>query len=214
MSSGARDGADRLLATATRLLPQQRRDWGAAMRAELSSIEDPTARARFARSASLSVLRLRFGLGTGLGVLAAALVSASALAASRVQLESGGPGLLGVTVPVPALVLLLTALAASGRARSFAFGVKVGAFALATSAAALLAVLALEGPVWMERRGVFLLDGDPPGGVVGTPDVVGNVLSSGLWVGHAVVWLAAMVAGAGLGACRPAAATSVRASVG
>ena len=50
------DGPARLLATAVATLPEARRDWGAAMTAELSSISGSTARGRFAISSARAAL--------------------------------------------------------------------------------------------------------------------------------------------------------------
>ena len=47
-----RDGAERVLALETTGLHGARDRWGAAMRAELASIDDPGQRGRFARSAA------------------------------------------------------------------------------------------------------------------------------------------------------------------
>jgi hypothetical protein len=48
MGISAGDGPERLLAAAARLLPQERRDWGVAMLAELAQIQHPSTRWRFA----------------------------------------------------------------------------------------------------------------------------------------------------------------------
>ena len=208
MSARARDGAERLLAIATWSLPDHRSEWGAAMRAELASIQDPKARGRFARSAARATFRFRLGLSVGLGMVSAVLVAAAALLASRLQLANDGPGVLDVTVPVPALILLLVALVSAGLTGSFWIGVRTGAFALVTSFVALFAVLAVEGLVWMDRRGVFLLDADPPRGVIRTEDVVLDIFSTGMWIGHAILWVLGILIGAALGAVRDGSAGS------
>jgi hypothetical protein len=200
MSARGRDGSERLLAIATAGLPSYRSEWGAAMRAELASIDDPGARRRFARSAARTAFSRGLGVSVGLGLLGAVLVAVAALTASRLQLANGGPGVLEVTVPVPAFILLLVALASAGRTRSFRTGLTTGILALAASFVGLSAVLAVEGMVWMDRHGVFLLDGDPPRGHVRTEDVVFNIFSTGLWAGHAILWLPGVLIGAVLGA--------------
>jgi hypothetical protein len=133
-------------------------------------------------------------------MVSAVLVAAAALLASRFQLANDGPGVVGVTVPVPALLLLLVALVSAGLTGSFWSGVRIGAFALAASSVALFTVLAVEGLVWMDRRGVSVLDADPPRGVLRTQDVVFNVFSTGMWIGHAVLWVLVILIGAALGA--------------
>jgi len=199
MSHRRRDGADRLLATATAGLPASRSEWGEAMLAELASIDDPIARKRFARGAARAAFVRGYGIRVGFGMLAAVLVAAIALAASRLQLADGGPGVLPVTVPVPALVLLLAALVSAGRTRSFRIGMQTGLVALVAGFAALFAVLAVEGMVWMDLHGVFLLDGDPPRGVADPADIVFDVFTTGMWVGYVISWLPAVVIGAALG---------------
>ena len=139
---------------------------------------------------------MAIGFGVGAGVLVAAVV----LVASRLQLADGGPGLLDVTVSVPAFILLLVTLLSAALGRSFRFGLETGVIALATSLAALFTVLATEGIVWMNRHGVFLLDGDPPRGVVDMPDIVFNLFSTGMWVGHLILWVPAVLIGTALGA--------------
>lgn len=184
------------------------------MRAELASIQDPKARGRFARSAARAAFRFRLGLSVGLGMVSAVLVAAATLLASRLQLANDGPGVIGVTVPVPTLFLLLVALVSAALTGSFWIGVKAGALALAMSSVALFAVLAVEGLVWMDQRGVFVLDADPPSGVTRTQDVVLNIFSTGMWIGHAVLWVLGILIGAALGAVVAALRARARAAAG
>lgn len=195
-----RDGAERLLDLATAELPSYRAEWGEAMRSELASIDDPDARRQFARSAARAAFGNGLGMMIGFGVGAGLLVASVVLVASRLRLADGGPGLLEATVPVPAFILLLVTLLSAALARSFRFGLVTGVLALVTSFVALFAVLAAEGIVWMNRHGVFLLDGDPPRGVVDTPDIVFNLFSTGMWAGHLVLWVPAVLIGTALGA--------------
>lgn len=204
------DGAERLLALTTAGLNARRAEWGAAMRAELAAIEEPDERRRFSQSASAAALRyglgshVAFGLGTG------PVVAAAVLTASRMQLEHGGPGVLPVTVFTPTVALLVVALMSARRARSFLAGVATGAFALGASFCAVFAVVALEGLVWMERHGVFVLDGDVPPHAVRTFDIVFDFFTTGMWLGHLIIWLPWLLTGAALGSwiasrrqCRP-----------
>lgn len=169
------------------------------MRAELAAIEDAGDRVRFARSASAAA----FGRGCGVSLAAAAgagvVVAGAALVASRVQLHTGGPGVLPATVVVPAVALLVVAFLSARTARSFRFGVMTGFLALAATFLAVFGVLAVEGQVWMERRGIFMLDGDPPRQAVGSVDVALDLFSTGMWIGHLVFWLPWPVIGAALG---------------
>ena len=200
MRRRGRDGAERLLALATAGLPARRAEWGAAMRAELASIDDTNARLRFARGASAAAFSEGFGIRIVLASGAAVIVAGMALTASRVQLQDGGPGVLAVTVPAPAVALLAVAFLAARATRSFRFGMETGMLALAGSLAAVFCVLAVEGQVWMQRFGVFMLDGDPPRHPVGAADVVLDLFSTGMWVGHLVFWFPWTVIGAALGA--------------
>lgn len=195
-----RDGSERLLAIATAGLPPYCSAWGAAMRAELASIDDPDARRRFARGAARAAFGKGLGVRIAFGLAACLLVAVVVLRASRVQLADGGPGVIDVTVPVPAFLLLIVALLAAGHTRSFRVGVESGLFALVASFVALFVVLAVEGMAWMDRHGVFLLDGDPPRHVPDTADVVFNLFSTGMWLAHVMFWAPAMLIGAALGA--------------
>ncbi len=169
------------------------------MRAELAWIVEPDERRRFARSAALAACLRGAGVCIACGLIAPVLVAAIATAASRMQLAAGGPGILPVTVLVPSLLLLVVALVASRVMMSFRVGVLVGFCALAASTLALWVVLAVEGMVWMERRGVFLLDGDPPHSVADRTDVVLDIFTTGMWIGHATFWVSAVLAGAAIG---------------
>jgi hypothetical protein len=193
------DRAGRMLAFAASGLPRNRAVWGAAMRAELAAIDEPGARRRFARSATRAALAYGYGIRIGLPLLAGVIVAAISVVASRVMLADTGTGLLSVTVPIPALVLLLVALAAGAFGSSARVGLEAGLVALAACAVATFAVLALEGQVWMSLRGVFILDGDPPRMPVGASGIALNVFTTGMWVGHLVVWVPALLIGAALG---------------
>ncbi|MFN0281197.1 MAG: hypothetical protein ACKVZ6_04430 [Kineosporiaceae bacterium] len=200
MSPRPRDGAERLLVIATVGLPAHRCEWGAAMRAELASIDGSEARRRFARSAARAVVGQCLGVRLGCGLVTGVLVAAVVVTASRLQLADGGPGVLDATVPVPAFLLMLVALVSAGLTRSFRVGLETGVYALVAGFAGLFAVLAAEGLAWMDRRGVFVLDGDPPRGVVDTADVVFNIFSTGMWAGHVIWWVPGVLIGGALGA--------------
>ena len=200
MTPRARDGAERLLSVATAGLPARRAEWGAAMRAELAAIDDGRARRRFARSASAAAFGRGYGICLTLAAGVALIVAGAALTASRMQLPEGGPGVLAVTVPIPAVPLVVVAFLAAHSTRSIRFGLMTGMLALVASLGAVFAVLAVEGPVWMERRGVFMLDGDPPRHAVGSAEIVLDLFSTGMWLGHVLFWLPWPVIGAWLGA--------------
>lgn len=191
--------AERLLALAISGLPPRRAQWGEAMRAEVAAIDDPEARRRFARSAAAAAFACGFGLRIALALGVGALVAAVTLITSRVQLNDGGPGVLLVTVPVPAFLLLAVAFVSAHWARSFRFGLETGLLALAAAFVAVSSVVALEGLAWMDRRGVFMLDGDPPRHTVGDVDVMLDLFTTGMWLGHLIFWLPWPVIGASMG---------------
>jgi hypothetical protein len=86
------DGPAWLLAAVTAMLPEDRRDWGAAMAAELAQVEGGAARWRFAAGCASAVVfpggnRVAVGVAGALAAAAiatAALVTAAALPAGRV----------------------------------------------------------------------------------------------------------------------------------
>ncbi len=104
-----------------------------------------------------------------------------------------------VTIPLPAMVVLLVSLTSAFSSRSFRAGLVDGARTLAASFVAVAAVVAIEGLVWMQARGVFILDGDPPPHTVGPLDVVLDLFSTGIWLGHLAFWLPWVFIGAGIG---------------
>lgn len=197
MARGERD--DTALAFAVRGLPRSRQAWGRAMRAEASAIDDTDARREFARSAAAAAFWRGHGVRLVGALSAGAVVAISALIASRLQFESAQPGLMAVTVPVPALVLLTVVLAASIAGGSVQLGLETGVLALISSAVAVAVVVAVEGLTWMAAHGVFILDGDPPKGPIVASDVVWDLFTTGLWVGHLVVWVIALAVGAMIG---------------
>ena len=133
-------------------------------------------------------------LGAGL------VVALAVFTASRLQLPSGGPGVMVATVPVPALVPLLVSLASAFAARSLRAGIEAGARTFFACFVAVAAVLAVEGLVWMQTWGVFMLDGDPPRTPVGSLDVALDFFTSRIWLGHLAFWLPWPLIGAGIGA--------------
>lgn len=169
------------------------------MRAELASIDDPAARNAFARSAAGAALSEGLGIRLGFALAAGALVAAVTVIASRAQLDAAGPGVLPVTVPIPAAILLVIAAVAAVLTRSMRGGITVGLWAMVTSFVALWIVLAVEGAVWMQRHGVFILDGDPPKTAVDSATVAFDVFTTGMWVGHIAMWAPAILLGAAIG---------------
>lgn len=192
-----RDGAERLLAFATTGLPPSRAEWGVAMHAE--SIDDPDARMRFARSASIAALGAGLGNGMTVALGAGVVVALVTLVSSRLQIDAGGPGVLPVTVPLPALLIFAIAFVAARATGGFRTGLRTGLLALAASFVAVAAVVAAEGLSWMQRHGVFVLDGDPTKIAVTPTEVALDLFATGIWIGHLVFWLPWPVLGAWLG---------------
>lgn len=131
---------------------------------------------------------------------AGVLVAVGVFIVSRLQLPSGGPGVMAVTIPLPALVLLVISLVSAHAAGSFRAGLISGAWTLLACFVAVSAVVALEGLVWMQAWGVFILDGDPPRQDVGALGVALDFFSTGIWLGHLAFWLPWVFIGAGAGA--------------
>jgi hypothetical protein len=107
----ALDGPGLLLAAAAATLPAARRDWGAAMVAELAQVEDRAARWRFAAGCARAAIFPPGSNRAAVGVTGALAVAATAVAAlvTRVALPAGrvfAPVLVGL---VGGLAMLMVA---------------------------------------------------------------------------------------------------------
>lgn len=200
MNTARPDQPARRLARAVRGLPAWRADWGRAMTAELAAIESPAERTTFARSAAGAAIRLGWAVRVSIVVGVALLSGLGVLVGSRLQLEADGPGLLAVSVPLPALLLLAGGLVAAQHERSALRGLAIGAIAAVTTAVVVLGMLAAEGLTWMSRLGVYALDREPPRGDVTPGDIALDVFTTGMWMGHAVLWVIGLGVGVLLGA--------------
>src|SRR5262245_2684941 len=109
------DGPARLLAAATATLPADRRDWGAAMAAELAQVpvQERAARWRFAAGCTHAAIFPPGGTRAAVGVAGALAVAATAAAAG-----AAGAALPAGRVFVPVFVGLLGGLATLAVARS------------------------------------------------------------------------------------------------
>lgn len=197
----SRDAAARMLDLATLGLPTAQHEWGRAMRAELSAIESTRDRRRFAASIARMTAFTSVGGQIFVAVLIGLLVAVLTLLTSRHQL--GDPSAIGVvttTVPIPALFLALFTLTAAVLARSFVVGVRAGLIGSVTCLIAVSGVLAVESVLWMDQRGIFPLDADPPRTRVGQGEAALDIFITGMWIGHAIIWLSAVIVAAGLGA--------------
>ena len=102
-----RNLSERLLALGTAGLREPRVEWGAAMRAELASIDDPRERRQFAIGCTVTALRVGAGRGPWLiAVGTGILFAVGTLAASRATLGGGRVGIIGFTLPWPRLCSL------------------------------------------------------------------------------------------------------------
>lgn len=190
----------RLLAVATAGLPGGRGEWGAAMRAELASIDDPRERRRFARGCTWAALRQGTGRVPVALVLGVALAFALAtVAVSRLVFAGHGPGILGyVAVGFPQVVLLAAAFLPAWSTRSFRVGLETGALALVAALLGYLAVAMPESAYWYHQAGVYLLDGDPP--KTPDPNPALDPLLPLFLVAPLLLWPPCAVIGAELGA--------------
>jgi hypothetical protein len=107
------DGPARLLAAAAATLPADRRDWGAAMTAELAQVQDPAARWRFAAGCARAAVFPPGGTRAAVGVAGALAVTATGAAA-----WATGAALPAVRVFALTFVGLLGGLATLAAARS------------------------------------------------------------------------------------------------
>jgi hypothetical protein len=175
---GARgdDGPARMLSLAT----SRQDDWGAAMRAELASIDVRTERWRFALGCVVAALRSGVGRAPWLVALVLLVGFAGAtLVMSRVMLAGGRTGILQGVFAVP-LVTFLVALGAAWLARSYWTGVVTGVLGLVAALVGALVVAVPESVTWYHEAGVWFIDGDyPKAGIAGpghaVRDAVGGI---------------------------------------
>jgi hypothetical protein len=194
----ARDVWQLLLDVATADLPENRCAWGAALRAELAAIDQPTERRRFALGGVWAALRSGRAHGAWLPAAGAAVVVAdSSFAASRWSLAHDRGGILSYWIAVPTVLLLAIALATAWRNRSFGSGLRTGALAGVAALVAVLAVGIPEALVWMHQQAGYLSTGDavPPT----WQSAVGDVLRPEFLVGMIVFWTMGTAGGAALG---------------
>ena len=199
MIAPARDGSERLLRFATTGLPANRVAWGAALRAELASIESGAERTRFARSAAVSMSGHTVWARLAAAAAVGGIVAIVTAIASRAQPLDTATGILGVTVALPAALLLAVAAVFTATSRSMATGLRVGMVALVASFLAVLGVTAVVGLERFPLGGVFLLDGEPVPDSLPAADAALNLVASGMWIGHVILWGVATVVGTLIG---------------
>lgn len=162
-----RDGAERVLALETTGLHGSRDRWGAAMRAELATIDDPVQRGRFARSGA--IFAFRHGTGRWPAVLAAlAGVGAGVVvfSAARISFDRDQPrGIIGEPL-MGLVVLLLVVVVIVGTliGKSFRAGLETAVLAWLSIYVCTLAVEIPQALAWYNDAGILLLDGDGAAG--------------------------------------------------
>jgi hypothetical protein len=155
-----RDGAERLLALETTGLHGPRDQWGAAMRAELASIDDPAQRGRFARSAA--GFALRRGTGPWPVVLAALASLGAAVVVYCAARASDGRGIVGEPLMSLVLVLLVVAvIAGTLLGGSFRAGLETAILAWLAIYLCSIAVEIPQAIAWYHDEGILLMDGEP-----------------------------------------------------
>ncbi len=161
------NGAERVLALETTSLHGSRDRWGAAMRAELASIDDPVQRGRFARSAA--VLAFRRGTGMWPAALAALVgMGAGVVVFSAARISFARPSARGIIgEPIMGLVvLLLVAAVIAGTlvGRSFRAGLETAVLAWLAIYVCTIAVEVPQAIAWYNDEGILLLDGEGAAG--------------------------------------------------
>jgi hypothetical protein len=174
------DGPGRLLAAATAALPTDRRDWGAAMTAELAQVQDRAARWRFAAGCARAAL-----LPPGGNLTAVAVTGAVAATATAATALAAGAALPAGRVFAPSLVGLLgglatLAVARSRRVRRAGPGPVVAGLALAGAAGCLAATIyyLAEHPAYDRLRRPGMEASLPPMTAV----VLAAMLAGCLWL--------------------------------
>jgi hypothetical protein len=197
-----RDMWQLLLDVATTDLPEARRDWGTALRAELAAIDEPAQRRAFAIGGAWAALRAGALHGArpvaaGVGVV----VAAGSLAASRWSLAHDQGGILSFWVSFPSVLLLAVALVVARRSGSFVAGLHASWLSGAAALVAVVVVGVPEAILWAQRRAGYLSTGDaiPPTWQAAVLDV----LRPEFLIGMAAFWTMAALGGAAIGVALP-----------
>lgn len=202
-SARGHDGPERVVGVATAGLRGSRDEWGAAMRAELASLEDPRERRRFAvgcavAAAKTGVVSTTWLVAVGVGIAFAV----GTLVASRVSLAGDRAGILGFLFLGPMLALFAVALTMAFASRSFRTGLVTGGLAFLAGLLGMLAMTMVEAARWHAVAGVYILDGDGPksGLALTRLDAILDPLASTFLMFFLLFWTPWPVLGAALGA--------------
>lgn len=199
----AGDPATRLVALVTADLPPARREWGAAMRAELTIIDDAPDRRRFALGCAVTAVRMSVtGRSWAVATAAGASVAVLTLVASRVSLSGERGGIMLATVYLSALILFAAGAVNSRPDRSFRSGLIGGLLAAGAALVGMLMVATVEAVHWELVAGAFVMDGDIPKGDLGRVEAALDPLSPHFLLLHLLVWVPMPVFGALVGTGR------------
>jgi hypothetical protein len=168
-----------LLAAAAATLPADRRDWGAAMTAELAQVQDPAARWRFAAGCARAAVFPPGGSRVAVGVAGVAVVATAAAALATGAVLPAG------LVVAPNFVGVVGGLATLAVARSHRAGwAWPGAAVTGLGLAGVAACIAATGYYLAEFPAHHRAD--PPATLVSLPPVTAAVLAvllaGGLWL--------------------------------
>ena len=174
------DGPGWLLAAAAATLPAGRRDWGAAMAAELAQVQDRRARWRFAAGCARAAVFPPGGSRAPVvvaGVLAVAVVAATALATGAALPEGQVFALVFVGLVGGLATVAVARWGRGGGARS---GPVIAVLALVGVGACVVATVyyLAEHPSYPQTRGPVIALSLPPGTAV----VLAVVLAGCLWL--------------------------------
>ena len=206
------DVAERLLAAAATFTGEPTSsdrepvDWGAALRAELTTITVPRERRRFAVGAAVALLGTPHSRRS-LVVAAAVAVAfgAGLLGLSRAGLGEDGLG--SVTLLLPPVLLFAIAYLCARSTRSLRFGLETGVLAALTTLVAVAVIYGIEAAHWYHLApDVSVRDGDH----VDFDSTRAAILDAAhpiILVVHLVFWSPWPVLGAWAGARAPRATT-------
>jgi hypothetical protein len=207
-----RDAADRLVSLAATLAGENaaaegaEAGWGAALRAELATIEVPRERRRFALGAAVALLGRPHSLRSILLAVGVAVAFGAGLfAVSRAGLGRAGLG--SVTMLLPPVMLFSIGYLCARSARSLRFGLETGILAALTTLVAVAVVYGVEAAYWYDLApGVSVFDGGHVD-FASTRAAVLDAMHPVILLVHLVFWSAWPVLGAYVGARTQRAAT-------
>ncbi|MGH8925985.1 MAG: hypothetical protein ACRDWA_15320 [Acidimicrobiia bacterium] len=198
-----RDFSERLLLIATRGPDEFQSGWGAAMRAELATLEMRRERRRFAIDCCLTALRIATGrAGPTVALMTVVLSALATFGGSRAALAGDRSGIVQWTLWGPIIVLFAIAFVTALTKRSFGAGLVTGALALVATLIGTTVVTMVEGGHWFDIAGIYVMDGDVPKAGFDRTDAILDPASPPFLILHLLVWLPWPVLGAAFGSRR------------